>query len=406
MAINLFSDKKDCCGCGACMNICPKNAIVMEPDQAGFLYPIINNELCIECGACKKACNYQNEHRLNEPKRAFAAVNKNEKQLMLSASGGVFSAIATKILKEGGIVFGATLSFDNGYANPHHIGIESIDELPKLQGSKYVQSKIGETYKEAKQYLAEGRTVLFSGTPCQIAGLYGYLKEDHENLITVDVICHGVPNEKFFNGYLEEEKNRRKAKAVTGYSFRDKLKGWGMVGRIDLFKKDNSGYSVYIPARLESYFTLFLDGVIYRENCYSCKYASKYRSSDLTIGDYWGIEVEHPDLLKEGKFDEKKGISCVLANTRKGILLCENMNFLLNLEESTYEKMSKHNGQLIKPIKKGKGRSEILMIFESDGYAAVEKWFKKNYAKQIIVHTIYHTLPLKLRLRLKQILRG
>lgn len=406
MAIKLFSDKEDCCGCGACMNICPKSAITMRPDEAGFLYPAIDDKLCIECKACQKVCNYQNGHELNEPKKAFAAVNSNKKQLMLSASGGVFSAIATKILKEGGVVFGATLSFDNGYANPHHIGIESINELPKLQGSKYVQSKIGDTYKQAKRYLSAGRTVLFSGTPCQIDGLYGYLKKDFDNLFTIDVICHGVPNEKFFNDYLEEERKRRKARKITGYTFRDKSQGWGMVGRIDLLKKDGSSDSVYIPARLESYYTLFLDAAIYRENCYSCKYAAQKRIADLTIGDFWGIETEHPELLVDNSCSIRDGISCVLANSNKGISICRNMKEILQFHDSSFEKISHKNGQLIEPSHKMNSRSAIMQIYTEKGYVAVESWFRKKYKKQIVMHTLYHRLPIKLRLRIKQVLKG
>lgn len=403
MAVKLFSDKKDCCGCSACMNICPKNAITMEPDQAGFLYPIINNELCIECGACQKACNYQNEHELNEPKKAFAAVNRDEKQLMLSASGGVFSAIATKILKEGGVVFGATLSFDNGYANPHHIGIDSIDDLPKLQGSKYVQSKIGDTYRQAKRYLSVGRKVLFSGTPCQIDGLYGYLKKDYDGLITVDVICHGVPNEKMFNGYLQEERKKRAAKSITGYVFRDKRKGWGMNGRIDYIRKNGSEKRDFIPARLTSYNTFFLDGDIYRENCYSCIYAKRSRSSDLTIGDYWGIEIEHPDLISKDLFDEKKGISCILANSNKGILLCESMDERLQLYDSSFKKVSHKNMQLMEPIPKSEDRAVIMEMYVKKGYVAVENWFQRRYRYKIFLHGLYNILPFKLRQRIKKL---
>lgn len=405
MAIELFSDKKDCCGCGACMNICPKNAITMEPDQDGFIYPVINSDLCIACGACKKACNYQNDHELNEPKKAFAAVNKNEKQLMLSASGGVFSAIAIKILKEGGVVFGATLSFDNGYANPHHIGIEAIDDLPKLQGSKYVQSKIGDTYRQAKRYLLEGRKVLFSGTPCQIDGLYGYLKKDYDGLITVDVICHGVPNDILFNEYLQVEKKKRAAKSITGYAFRDKRKGWGMNSRIDYVKKDGLEKSDFIPARLTSYNTFFLDGDIYRENCYSCIYAKRSRPSDLTIGDYWGIEIEHPELLGKDSLDESKGISCVLANNEKGLNICEYTEDILQLYRSEFNKISHKNEQLNQPSAKGKEREKIFEIYKSNGYGKVEDWFKIKYLKQIVVHAVFNRIPRKIRITIKSILK-
>ena len=401
MAIVLFKDKKECCGCGACMNICPKKAITMEPDPSGFLYPLIHEDLCIACEACKKVCAYQNDTKLNEPLAAYAAVNRNEEQLQLSASGGVFSAIATKVLKENGVVFGATLSFENGYAHSHHIAVETIEDLPKLQGSKYVQSSIGNTYKQAKDFLLSGRKVLFSGTPCQIAGLHRFLGKDYEDLLTVDVICHGVPNEVFFNGYLQEEKKKRNAKMVTGYAFRDKVKGWGMNSRLDFLNKDNTSKSIYVPARLSSYYTLFLDGDTYRENCYSCKYAKKKRPSDLTIGDYWGIQAEHPELFGKNGFDERKGISCILANSEKGIVIFKEIKDLIQLYESSYEKISNKNGQLKVPSKKGKARAEILKIYESGGYPVVEKWFQEKYRKQIVIHTIYNKIPRGLRLSLK-----
>ena len=213
--IILFDDKKNCCACGACMNVCPKDAIRMEEDDYGFLYPQIDETKCVQCGACKKVCAYQNGSKLFEPKQVFVAVSKNKKQLLNSASGGVFAAVATKILKDGGVVFGATLDFENGHANPHHIKIENQKQLTKLQGSKYVQSAIGITYKQTKDYLKKGRIVLFSGTPCQISGLYEYLGKEYDNLYTIDVICHGVPNAKFFDDYLQIEKQRRSADNIV-----------------------------------------------------------------------------------------------------------------------------------------------------------------------------------------------
>ena len=328
--IILFDDKKNCCACGACMNVCPKDAIRMEEDEYGFLYPQIDETKCVQCGACKKVCAYQNGPKLFEPKQVFVAVSKNKNQLLNSASGGVFAAVATKILKDGGVVFGATLDFENGHANPHHIKIENQKQLTKLQGSKYVQSSIGITYKQTKDYLKKGRIVLFSGTPCQISGLYEYLGKEYNNLYTIDVICHGVPNAKFFDDYLQIEKQRRSADKIEDYAFRDKRKGWGMNGRITL-AKGRKQKKVYIPARLNSYNTLFLDGMIYRENCYSCKYARRERCADLTIGDYWGIEKEHPELLKNNMYNEKEGISCILANTEKGIKTCQNIKELLQM---------------------------------------------------------------------------
>lgn len=403
--IILFDDKKNCCACGACMNVCPKDAIRMEEDEYGFLYPQIDETKCVQCGACKKVCAYQNGPKLFEPKQVFVAVSKNKNQLLNSASGGVFAAVATKILKDGGVVFGATLDFENGHANPHHIKIENQKQLTKLQGSKYVQSSIGITYKQTKDYLKKGRIVLFSGTPCQISGLYEYLGKEYNNLYTIDVICHGVPNAKFFDDYLQIEKQRRSADKIEDYAFRDKRKGWGMNGRITL-AKGRKQKKVYIPARLNSYNTLFLDGMIYRENCYSCKYARRERCADLTIGDYWGIEKEHPELLKNNMYNEKEGISCILANTEKGIKTCQNIKELLQMNDSSFEKVSRRNGQLNIPSKRPDSREMIMRKYSDHGYIAIEKWFRKKYKKQIIVHRIYNMIPRTIRLKLKVVIKG
>lgn len=404
MEIVLFDNKVNCCACGACMNICPKGAITMIEDEYGFLYPEINKELCIKCGVCKKVCAYQNISPTKRPLKAFAAVNKNKEQLMKSASGGVFSALATNVLNKGGVAFGATLTFEDGHAIPKYIAIDHVEQLPLLQGSKYVQSSIGDTYKQAKMYLQEGRLVLFSGTPCQIGGLYGYLGKDYENLITIDVICHGVPSAKMFDDYLQNERIKRKAQSVIGYSFRDKKKGWGMNGRLDLQFADKKVKSFYIPARLASYNTLFLDGDTYRENCYSCKYAGALRPADLTIGDYWGIEVEHPELLKKKQYEEHYGISCILANTDKGIMVCEGINNQI-LAESTFEKVSNKNGQLKEPSRKSIKRDYVLDLYTQNGYRNLDMWFQNSYRRQIMVHSVYNVLPRTIRAKIKRLLK-
>lgn len=404
MEIVLFDNKVNCCACGACMNICPKGAITMIEDEYGFLYPEINKELCIKCGACKRVCAYQNISPEKRPLKAFAAVNKNKEQLMKSASGGVFSALATSVLTKGGVAFGATLTFEDGHAIPKHIAIDNVERLPLLQGSKYVQSSIGDTYKQAKLFLQEGRRVLFSGTPCQIGGLYGYLGKDYENLITVDVICHGVPNAKMFDDYLQNERIKRKAQSVIGYSFRDKKKGWGMNGRLDLQFADNKVKSFYIPARLASYNTLFLDGDTYRENCYSCKYAGQLRPADLTIGDYWGIEVEHPELLKRDEYNERFGISCILVNTQKGILAYKTLGNLYN-DDSSFEKISNKNGQLKHPSKQSDKREKILTLYAKHGYSMVDKWFYQKYRKQLLIHAVYNVIPRGVRVKIKNMLK-
>lgn len=402
----LFKNKVNCCGCGACANICPQRAIKIKEDECGFLYPVIDKKKCVGCKLCKKVCAYQNKTPQNEPIKVFAAVNKNESQLMNSASGGVFSAIAKQILADDGIVFGATLDFEKGHAVPHHVFVEKESELYRLQGSKYVQSAIGDMYILAKQFLDEGRKVLFSGTPCQVAGLYSFLSKEYQNLVTIDLICHGVPNAKFFDDYIQMETRKRKGKKVVGYSFRDKKKGWGMNGRIDIIDINGKLKNIYVRARANSYNTLFLDGEIYRENCYECKYATRLRVGDLTIGDYWGIEHEHPELLGKYGYEEKKGISCILANSNKGLAICKESSDLLQMNESTFSKVSNRNGQLKKPSEKKESREKILQLYSEYGYEKVEGWFRKKYMKQIIAHSIYNKIPRKVGIKLKKILKG
>lgn len=401
MGIVLFDDKKKCCGCGACMNACPKNAIYMKPDKEGFLYPSIDYDKCVECGLCKKVCNYQEVNYLHEPISAYAAVNKDEEQLTKSASGGVFSAIATQFLKNGGIVYGATMDFNDGCADPHYIGITTIDELYKLQGSKYVQCAIGDCYKKAKIHLDNGEKVLFSGIPCQVAGLYGYLRKDYDNLWTIDIICHGVPNAQFFNDYIHNEVKKKKAQSVIGYAFRDKKKGWGLNGRIDFKYQSGKEKSFYTLARFSSYYTFFLNGDIYRENCYSCPYAKKERVGDITIGDYWGIRKEHAELLDKKEYDELKGISCVLVNSDKGKNLCDYMGKGLCLDKSTYEKISSGNGQLKKPSDESKLRDYILNMYVTYGYEKIDKWYKRKNKKNLIAYRMYRLFPRKIRLSIK-----
>lgn len=403
MGITLFGEKEDCCACGACLNVCPEKAIEMKTDEYGFLYPHINPQKCVECGACKKACKFR-EYKLNPVKNAYAATIRDEEQIMKAASGGVFSAAAMTILAEGGIVFGATLTFEDGHANPHHIMIEDKADLYKLQGSKYVQSSIGDTYQEAKKYLKQGQRVLFSGTPCQIVGLRSYLGKEYENLYTMDLICHGVPSIDFFDGYIQKLSKRYHGKVIQ-YRFRDKTKGWGMNTSIMIQKEDRK-ITIHKPARTQSYVSFFLDCKIYRESCYSCPYASSNRVGDITIGDYWGVEKAHPELVKEPAFEEKKGVSCLLVNTAKGQELLGLMQDGIHIALSEFEKVAERNGQLKSSSVMPAERQQIMGLFQNKGYGEIERYFHSKYRKQIIVHTIYNMIPRKLRFKLKEIFKG
>ncbi len=400
--IVLFDKKENCCGCGACYNVCPKNAIKMKEDEYGFIYPEIDTKLCIECGLCKKVCAYQNIEETNKPLAGYVCANKDKNQIMLSASGGIFAAAAHHIVKQGGAVFGAAFVNEDNMLKPKHIMVNNADDIIKLQGSKYVQSDINNTFAEAEKILKEGRTVLFSGTPCQIAALKGYLRKDYDNLYTMDIICHGVPNSRFFNDYITILSKKLKGSPVD-FKFRDKTNGWGMLTAFEYIKNDKH-YKKFIPARTTSYFTLFLDGHTYREGCYSCKYACDKRAGDVTIGDYWGIEKQHPELMN--KYNERLGISCAIVNSEKGIKLIEELNGYIMRDISSYNNIAAKNGQLTAPSKKSEIRKVVMEIYKEQGYEGVEKYFKKNYHLQIIIHTIYNKIPRKLRLKLKKLLKG
>ena len=234
-----IKDKKDCCGCQACVTVCTKHCIAMQADNEGFLYPIVDKSACTNCGLCEKVCPVINQSEPHKPLKVYAAKNKNEDIRRQSSSGGIFTLLAEKVINEGGVVFGARF---NENWNVVHSWTDTKEGIAALRGSKYVQSTIGNTYNEAREFLKQGRKVLFSGTPCQIAGLKKFLRKEYNNLLTVDVVCHGVPSPLVWRKYLEEVRENIRAEreagkntvsfslndlpVITGISFRDKTHGW------------------------------------------------------------------------------------------------------------------------------------------------------------------------------------
>ena len=379
----VFEDKKECCGCGACQAVCPRNAIEMVEDEYGFIYPKINESKCVNCDLCKKTCAYMNPKRMNDDKTVYVAASKNDENLKKSASGGVFFELANSIIFDDGIVYGVSMEFENDKLTPKHIRVDNQEDLKKLQGSKYVQSECGNIYKSVKKDLIEGRKILFSGTPCQIEGLKSFLKyKEYENLFLVDIICHGVPSRKMFQDYINnfEVKNNCKVKE---FYFRDKEKGWGLFFKV-IYKKNGKIEKIVKPSYESSFYQLFLDSSIYRENCYECPYAIENRNSDLTIGDFWGINQEYPDI----NINSTKGVSCIIANTIKGINVIEKYGSNLFNMNSEFEKVAKHNHQLNNPSKLPRERKKLLSLYKKKGYAILEKEyiktrFIKNYIKVI-----------------------
>ncbi len=393
--IILYKDKKNCCGCGACMNICPKNAISMREDKSGFIYPDIDRDLCIKCGKCMKVCAFQNTEIKNNPIKTFAAVGKNPKVNNHSASGGIFASLARQFIKKGGIVFGA--SFDNNW-NVNHIKADNISLLKKLQGSKYVQSSTGTTFSEVKKLLENGEKIFYSGTPCQIAGLYGFLGKNYENLVTADLICHGVPNNRMFREYINSIEKKENGKVIK-FSFRDKSIGWGINGSA-VIEKNNSRFKKKLWQSASPYLYYFSQGCIYRDCCYECKYACEHRPADITLGDYWGIEKAHPEYLGKNNWDEKKGISVVIANTEKGLNFINSFKNCADFRKSDFQSASEKNSQLRKPSSSGK-RNEILKIYTSDGWNALEKRFNKNIGFRKYSSFVKTLVPQKVKRILK-----
>lgn len=378
----LFRDKKDCCGCGACMNICAHHAISMQEDQYGFLYPHIDPEVCVNCGLCKMVCNYQNHDVEHIPLQTYAAIGKDIQLTRKSTSGGIFASIAKEFLEEGGYVCGA--SFDDDY-NVKHIIISKTNDLDKLQGSKYLQSSIGDSYCEVKKLLIKGEKVLFSGTPCQVDGLYGFLRKSYDNLTTIDIVCHGVPNSRMFHDYLNylEKKNNG---TISSFVFRDKELGWGCHGKV-VFDTPSGKIEKKQWESSTSYIHYFRGGWIYRENCYHCKYACEHRPADITLGDFWGIEKAHPEYLGKGGWNEEDGLSLVVANTDRGVDWIKKSQGAVEYRPSTFDKASARNGNLKHPTPMPSSRSFILDTYRNGGWDAIECEFKKlgwrRYTTQI-----------------------
>lgn len=384
----LYSEKKDCCACGACLNVCPRRAISMVEDACGFRYPQINENLCVKCGKCKQVCAFQKSKIENSPVKVFAGVAKDENIRKTSASGGIFAAIAKKALQEGFVVFGAAMQSD---FSVKHVGIKAVEELKCLQGSKYTQSDIGQTYSEVKEYLELGKKVLFSGTPCQIDGLYGYLGNDVDNLYTIDVVCHGVPSNKMFKDYVQSLGHD-----VSMFVFRDKSIGWGKNGAAVIDGKRSKIWESSSP-----YLYYFSKGWISRENCYQCKYTCQNRPADISLGDYWGIEKQHPEYLAKNGWNESKGISLIIANTIKGVDFFREMNDVVAIKESTFEQAASGNAQLKFPSKKGK-REELLELYRIEGWAAIQRRYKKNIGWRYYSSQMKAALPVRLKRMIKR----
>lgn len=322
---------KDCCGCSACVQVCPKQCITMIEDQEGFLYPDTNTKTCIDCGLCEKVCPVIIQGKEHQPLFVYGAKNKEEEVRRQSSSGGIFSLLAEHVINKGGVVFGVCFNKDWEIIHDY---TETIEGLAAFRGSKYVQSRIGNTYIQAEHFLKQGRFVLFSGTPCQIAGLKLYLRKDYKDLLTVDFVCHGVPSPMVWKKYLKEQlrcKNVGKnsifshskpvflnsTRSVSRIEFRNKSLGWKKFSfTLTLtMPEGHEKNSVLVSESLTENIFLrgFLNNLYLRPSCYSCSSRSFKSGSDITLADFWTIGRYHPEIK-----DDNKGISLILTTTPLG----------------------------------------------------------------------------------------
>ena len=301
-----ISDKANCSGCSACYAVCPKHCITMRPDKEGYLYPFVDVNLCINCGACDKVCPLKKPFTVNnENTLAFAVQNKDEIIRMQSASGGAFSAFATVVLNKGGIVFGGC--FDKDF-NVCHDGVSTIDDLKRLRCSKYVQSDMGNTFSKVKTLLKEDRLVLFSGTPCQVEGLNSYLRRKYDNLITLDLVCHGTPSPGLWKKYLAWNSTKEKS-PITYVSFRDKH--FGYAGSTMAIGFEN-GKTKYQSRAVQFFKYTFFQDLNSRPSCFKCHFKTIQRNADITLYDCWHVNAFDKDM------DDDRGTTMVLLHTDKG----------------------------------------------------------------------------------------
>lgn len=350
--------KQECVGCGACLSACHSNAITMQPDSLGFLYPIIDQDKCVDCGLCTKSCFNNHKPVYNEPMQTCIGYASDINEQISSTSGGIASVLMRTVLSKGGIVYGCT---GENARDVKHIRIERLDEIVKLKGSKYVQSYMGSTYKTVVNDLKADRTVLFIGTPCQVAGLKAYLKgKVFENLFTIDFVCHGVPSQQILNDAIDAELS-----SYGDLRLVNRVKGEGKESKytLRLLEDEKVVYDDVYPSK--GYITGFLCGLYYRENCYQCKFSKRERVSDITLGDFWDRQN-----IVHGLTNKKNGLSMIMANTESGKNLLALSKDSFKSIAWSYDDFIIRNGQLKHPVKRHSNRDLFEKLYKSVGYNA------------------------------------
>jgi len=369
-----ISDKGRCCGCGACAQACPRHCITMREDEEGFLYPTVDASACIDCGKCDRVCpiiradsaSTGGQAAFDQP-LAIGGRHRDEAIRQASSSGGAFSLFADWIFAMGGVVYGAAMK--DGRAM--HVCASNRDELSPLRGSKYVQSVIGEVYSEAEKHLKAGRPVLFTGTPCQTAGLASFLGKPYDNLYLVDFICHGTPSPKIFAQYLESVERKAGSKIVS-FSFREKDKGWQQSGlQLGTRARFENGTEIRrYPALRDSYMNGFLEDIYLRPCCYECRFkVIPKQTADITIADFWGIDRVLPQL------NDGRGTSLLLIHNAHGQALFEAVKNAFEYETCDWKAATAKNPTLVRSATVPPQREAFFEALEAKGY----DWAARKY---------------------------
>lgn len=416
--LRLYPDKAHCSGCRACLNTCPREAIHFEPDKEGHPYPVIDETRCTRCGLCLAACGFQSPEKHTKKLAVYGMLTRDKALLKKSSSGGIFAELAREVLAQHGVVFGAALSressSDTSTLRVRHIAIDRPEDLPRLQGSKYAPSDIGFSFREAKTFLDAGRLVFFTGVPCQIAGLKAYLKcwrtEPYPNLLTAAILCHGTPHPAVFPQYILSLEKRYQM-AAEDFNFRQnhnengrKFYDWGFIGQPS---ESQAVVSQTISLSTDVYSHIFFGGFLNRESCYRCRYCSDDRPEDITLGDFWGIEKEHPELFAPGTqnpFKTAAAVSCVAANTPQGLQWLQTILGRVDAFETTFEKIARYN-QLHPGMTRGKPDPALRKGYAADGYGVLVRRNRQAVLQRWLLAIPRRLLPMGLKTRLKAWLR-
>ena len=354
-----LADRGRCTGCSACANICAKDAIRMERDAEGFAYPTVDGAACVRCGRCSGVCPLLRTREEKPMPAVYAAWNRDEKIRKDSTSGGVFSVLAEDVLEEGGVVYGAAL---DGKQHLRHIACFRKEDLWRLRGAKYVQSDLGETFREIKKHL-ESRPVLFSGTPCQVDGLYRYLGRRPENLVTCDLVCHGVPSPAVWED-MARSIERQKKKTLQAVRFRNKVEGWKNSHFTTVY---DDGTVDTAPLMRTEFGRAFGRALFLRPSCHCCAYTNLNRPGDFTLGDFWGLQ---PEELAE---QQEKGVSLLLVNTPHGSHMFDRLP--LNRQPFPVERAVAGNPRLATPIPRSADRAAFFAAYALQPFDRVRKKF-------------------------------